>query len=125
MSMTEQMTRAAWSRHDTQPPRLELSVRQPVPFVTAGMPNGRTHRGASPTPTGRGLGEGTALRVSLRRLWTEALADEARHVAPFERMATALLVFASGVTLLVAFGAASRLVVGWDALVAFVQRLIF
>jgi hypothetical protein len=53
-----------------------------------------------------------------------ALADEERHVAPFERMATALLGFVSTVAVLLAFGVASRLVADWDAFVTFVRHLI-
>ena len=67
---------------------------------------------------------GTGPDATLSRLWLEALADETRHVAPLERMATALLVFASAVSLLLAGSAASRLVEGWDAFAAFVQRMV-
>ena len=67
---------------------------------------------------------GTGPDATLSRLWLEALADETRHVAPLERMATALLVFASAVSLLLASSAASRLIEGWDAFAVFVQRMI-
>lgn len=60
----------------------------------------------------------------LSRLWLEELAEEARQVAPLERMAVALLVFASVVSLLLAGGATSSLIEGWDAFAAFAQQMV-
>lgn len=60
----------------------------------------------------------------LSRLWLDALADEQRYVAPFERMATALLAFVGAVSLLMAGGAVSQLIERWDTFAALVQRLL-
>jgi hypothetical protein len=75
-------------------------------------------------PTRSDLHAGGDRGTTLSRLWLDELADEARHVAPFERMATALLVFTSAVTVVLAGGAAARFVEGWDTVAAWVQRLI-
>lgn len=121
--MTEQVRRSIGPMTNLPPRRPALSVRQPVPFIPLRPTNGRRVGGAPVSAHSRGQ-EVTAPAPGLHRLWLNALADEERHVAPFERMATALIGFVSTVAVLLAFGVASRLVADWDAFVAFVRHLI-
>jgi len=67
---------------------------------------------------------GVEQQAALRRHWQDELADEARRTDPFERMAGALLVFASAVSMLLAGGATSRFVGGLEHFAAWVQRLV-
>jgi hypothetical protein len=120
--MTDQLTFRPPTR--TSPRHQAFSVRQPLPGVTARPTNGHARPNRVPDVSRCDRGASAAPRSALHRLWLDALADEARHVAPFERMATVLLAFVSVVMLLVAFGATTRLVTGWDAFVAFAQRMI-
>lgn len=121
--MTEQVRRSIGPVTNLPPQRPALSVRQPMPFIALPPANGRRVGGAPSSAPSSGK-KVTAPAPGLHRLWMTALADEERHVAPFERMATAVLGFVSTVAVLLAFGVASRLVAGWDAFVALVRHLI-
>jgi hypothetical protein len=122
--MTEQILRTA-GRYTATGPAVQgspVSRRGEAPAVWSyDRPAIRPGPGTPARPDHRA---GADPEATLSRLWLEALADETRHVAPLERMATALVVFASAVSLLLASGTASRLVEGWDAFAAFVQGLI-
>ena len=103
-------------------PGSPVSRRGQAPIVS---PHDRLATLLSPgTPARPDHQAGAGPDATLSRLWLEALADETRHVAPLERMATALVVFASSVSLLLASSAASRLIEGWDAFAVLVQRMI-
>lgn len=121
--MTEQVRRSIGTMTNLPLRRPALSVRQPVPFIPLRPANGR-RAGGAPVRSPSGGQTVTAPATGLHRLWLNALAEEERHVAPFERMATALIGFVSAVAVLLAFGVAFRLVAGWDAFVAFVRHLI-
>ena len=124
MSMTEQIMRPLGHRNFTGPALASAPAggRFRIPTPSPGARPALAPDAGAPTRSDPHAGVDRS--ATLSRLWLDGLADEARHVAPFERMATALLVFASAVTVVLAGGAASRLVEGWDTFAALVQRLI-
>ena len=122
--MTEQITRPLGHRSFTGPAvaGAPASGRFQIPPPSSGARPALPPDAGSPVRSDPRTGVDRG--ATLSRLWLDELADEARHVAPFERMATALLVFVSAVTVVLAGGAASRFVEGWDTFAAWVQRLI-
>jgi hypothetical protein len=59
----------------------------------------------------------------LHTLWREALAEEDRSVAPFERMGFGLLAFAAGATIALSLAATSQFVEMLPTFTAWVERL--
>jgi hypothetical protein len=124
MGMTMQRMLAVERRDTGGPGRAQrpdgggLTTPNPAPRI------GPTVAPAASSPIRSTRRFGAEPRAALRRHWQEELADEARHTDPFERMATALLVFASAVSVLLAGGAASQFVEGLDQFAAWVQRLV-
>lgn len=62
--------------------------------------------------------------AALSRLWRGTLAEEARAVAPFERMGLALLAFAGGAALLEAVAANAKFVEALPGFTAWAARLL-
>ncbi len=105
--------------------------------MTLTPPAWRTQRAA--TPAARNTDRSAALATPrpetatqpgasperLSRLWTGALADEARHAAPFERMGFALLLVAAVSALVAAAVANAELTFGWSGLVQWVTAALF
>ncbi len=87
---------------------------------------GRTGSSAVETSTRPGTPPPRAAKLgSLSRLWLGALADDARHAEPLERMALALLVVAAGTALAGAVAANAQLVTGWSGFVRWVSSALF
>lgn len=85
-----------------------------------------TDRSAAPaTPRPETATQPGANPERLSRLWTGALADEARHAEPFERMGFALLLVAAATALVASAVANAELTLSWPGLVQWVTSALF
>lgn len=88
-------------------------------------PLGRQNASPSSRPrTAAGAARNLTSPTALSRLWRGTLAEEARAVAPFERMGMLLLAFAGGVAILEAMAASSGFVEALPRFTAWAARLL-
>lgn len=109
MTTSMTLTPPAWRTHRAATPAARTTDRSAAPAHP--RPETATQPGANPE--------------RLSRLWMGALADEARHAAPFERMGFALLLVAAVTALVASAVANAELTLGWSGLVQWVKAALF